>query len=114
MRWIIWRRVRLALITTILIGLLLLTILALLAGQLRQEARIRKVEGLIIGFLLELVSVQQQSGNPFGIEIRRFGCATAILATYWSPTSELTLCNAGHPAPLWWSARRGRSITRPR
>ena len=39
-----------------MVGLLLLTILVLLAGQVRQEAKIRKVEGSIIGFLLELVS----------------------------------------------------------
>jgi len=30
--------------------------------------------------------------------------ATAVIATYWSPTEEITLCNAGHPRPLRYSA----------
>src|SRR5262249_53017592 len=47
---------RLAFITTILIGLMLLTILVLLTGQLRKKVKIKRVEGSIIGFLLELVS----------------------------------------------------------
>jgi NHLM bacteriocin system ABC transporter peptidase/ATP-binding protein/NHLM bacteriocin system ABC transporter ATP-binding protein len=46
---------RLALLATLLIGLMILVTFLLLAGQLRQEARIRKVEGSIIGFLLEVV-----------------------------------------------------------
>jgi len=32
--------------------------------------------------------------------------ATALAATYYSPTDHLIVCNAGHPRPLWWSARR--------
>jgi serine phosphatase RsbU (regulator of sigma subunit) len=32
--------------------------------------------------------------------------ATALAATYFSPTDHLIICNAGHPRPLWWSARR--------
>lgn len=31
--------------------------------------------------------------------------ATAILGTFWGPTNELTLCNAGHPRPLWYRAK---------
>lgn len=34
--------------------------------------------------------------------------ATAVVATYWSPTEELTICNAGHPRPLRNSAATGR------
>lgn len=34
--------------------------------------------------------------------------ATAVIATYWSPTEELTICNAGHPRPLRFSAATGR------
>ncbi|MFM9994545.1 MAG: PP2C family protein-serine/threonine phosphatase [Phycisphaerales bacterium] len=34
------------------------------------------------------------------------GFATAVIATYWVPTDYLTLCNAGHPRPLWYRARR--------
>jgi hypothetical protein len=32
--------------------------------------------------------------------------ATAIAATYWAPTRTLVLCNAGHPRPVWYSAKR--------
>ena len=32
--------------------------------------------------------------------------ATAIVATYFAPTRRLTLCNAGHPRPLIYSAAR--------
>ena len=33
--------------------------------------------------------------------------ATAVVATYFAPTRRLTLCNAGHPRPLIYSAARG-------
>ncbi|RMD60333.1 MAG: serine/threonine-protein phosphatase [Planctomycetota bacterium] len=33
---------------------------------------------------------------------------TAIIATYFAPTDQLILCNAGHPPPLWWSAQTER------
>lgn len=36
-------------------------------------------------------------------EMNRF--ATAVVATYWSPTDELFISNAGHPRPLWYRAR---------
>ncbi|MBX3376623.1 MAG: serine/threonine-protein phosphatase [Phycisphaeraceae bacterium] len=36
-------------------------------------------------------------------EMSRF--ATAVVATYWSPTDELHISNAGHPRPLWYRAR---------
>lgn len=32
--------------------------------------------------------------------------ATAVVATYFAPTRRLTLCNAGHPRPLHYSAAR--------
>lgn len=34
--------------------------------------------------------------------------ATALLMTYFSPTDQLIICNAGHPAPLWYRAGLGR------
>lgn len=34
------------------------------------------------------------------------GFATAVAATYWAPTSVLLVCNAGHPRPLWYRAKR--------
>jgi hypothetical protein len=33
------------------------------------------------------------------------GCfATAVVTTFWAPTGELSLCNAGHPPPLVYRA----------
>jgi len=32
--------------------------------------------------------------------------ATAIMMTYFAPSDELIICNAGHPRPLWYRARR--------
>jgi NHLM bacteriocin system ABC transporter ATP-binding protein len=50
-----WYSWRLALGSLILLSIMLLVILVYLARQIRQEARIQKVEGTIIGFLLEVV-----------------------------------------------------------
>lgn len=36
------------------------------------------------------------------------GFATAIVATYLAPTDEFTLCNAGHPRPLWYQSKSRR------
>lgn len=33
--------------------------------------------------------------------------ATAVVSTFFSTNNRLMLCNAGHPPPLWYSARRG-------
>ena len=33
--------------------------------------------------------------------------ATAISLTYWSPTRVMTVCNAGHPRPLFYDSRAG-------
>jgi NHLM bacteriocin system ABC transporter peptidase/ATP-binding protein/NHLM bacteriocin system ABC transporter ATP-binding protein len=46
---------RLALVISLLVAIMVLVMMLLLAGQLRQEARIRKVEGTIIGFLLDVI-----------------------------------------------------------
>lgn len=34
--------------------------------------------------------------------------ATALLATFWTPTDHLIICNAGHPRPLWYRAAEKR------
>lgn len=36
--------------------------------------------------------------------------ATALLTTYFEPTHHLIICNAGHPAPLWFRAQEGRWV----
>lgn len=33
--------------------------------------------------------------------------ATALLATYYPPSDQLILCNAGHPPPLWFNKTSG-------
>lgn len=34
------------------------------------------------------------------------GCfATAVVMTYWAPTDNLVMCNAGHPRPFWYRAK---------
>jgi sigma-B regulation protein RsbU (phosphoserine phosphatase) len=34
--------------------------------------------------------------------------ATSVVATYWGPTRSLDVCNAGHPRPLWYRARKSQ------
>lgn len=47
--------------------------------------------------------------NADFVSLADAGCfATALVATYWSPTSRLTLSNAGHPRPLVRRASTGR------
>lgn len=37
------------------------------------------------------------------------GCfATALVSTFFAPTGRLTVCNAGHPQPLWYHASEDR------
>jgi serine phosphatase RsbU (regulator of sigma subunit) len=38
-------------------------------------------------------------------QLRRF--ATAVVATYLATSRRLTVCNAGHPRPLWYRAAAG-------
>jgi phosphoserine phosphatase RsbU/P len=33
------------------------------------------------------------------------GFATAVVGSYFGPTDEFTLCNAGHPRPLWYRSK---------
>jgi NHLM bacteriocin system ABC transporter ATP-binding protein len=67
-----WYSWRLALISSCLIMIMLAVIVVLLAGQLRLEARIRTLEGSIIGFLLEMVGGIAKLRTA-GAENRAFG-----------------------------------------
>jgi len=42
---------------------------------------------------------QMASGGKF---------ATAILTSYYAPTQDIIICNAGHPPPLWYRANIGQ------
>jgi sigma-B regulation protein RsbU (phosphoserine phosphatase) len=39
-------------------------------------------------------------------QLRRF--ATAVVATYLATQQRLTVCNAGHPRPIWFEAKSGK------
>lgn len=52
----------------------------------------RLVEGLNVEF-----SALAESGS----------FATAVVASYWAPTDDLVVCNAGHPRPVRYDAKRG-------
>jgi phosphoserine phosphatase RsbU/P len=42
-------------------------------------------------------------------ELAKMSCfATSVLATYLANRDQLTICNAGHPRPLWYRATTGR------
>jgi sigma-B regulation protein RsbU (phosphoserine phosphatase) len=46
------------------------------------------------------------------VECSAAGCfATAAVMTFYAPTRELSVCNAGHPPPLVWRAARGEWTT---
>ncbi len=74
-----WYSWRLAVVSVFLIGIMLVVIVILLAAQLRQEAMIRKVEGSIISFLLEVVGGMTKLRTA-GAENRAFGRWAACFA----------------------------------
>lgn len=45
--------------------------------------------------------------REFASEVSGGRFATAVMTTYYAPTDQLIVCNAGHPPPLWWSASAG-------
>lgn len=47
----------------------------------------------------------QELNTEFGAVAEAGGFATAVVATYLVPTDEFSMCNAGHPRPLWYSAK---------
>ena len=47
----------------------------------------------------------QGLNTEFGAVANAGGFATAVVATYFAPTDEFSVCNAGHPRPLWYSTR---------
>ncbi len=46
-----------------------------------------------------------RSMNKKFVDMGGEGCfATAVVTTFFAPTNRLSICNAGHPAPLWYQA----------
>ena len=67
-----WYSWRLAFVSVFLVGIMLVVSLMLLAAQLRKEAMIRKAEGSIMSFLLEIVGGMTMLRTA-GAENRAFG-----------------------------------------
>jgi len=68
-----------------------------------------KLRGLMrryVNFIDQSLFVQNLN-TEFGAISSAGGFATAVVATYLAPTDELTVCNAGHPRPLWFRKRTG-------
>lgn len=50
----------------------------------------------------------QALNREFGAMAQSQRFATAVVATYLANRKSLTICNAGHPRPLWYRASAGR------
>ena len=72
-----------------------------LAGELRDLMR-RYVNYIDQGSFV-------RSMNERFLKLSQHGCfATAVVTTFFAPTNQLSLCNAGHPPPLIYSAEAKR------
>jgi serine phosphatase RsbU (regulator of sigma subunit) len=76
------------------------------AGVAGVAAKLRDLMRRYVNFI-DMSRFVEGLNREFGALSEDGGFATAIAATYWAPTDYLTLCNAGHPRPLWYRARRG-------
>ena len=52
----------------------------------------------------------QALNREFGAAAESQLFATAVVATYLATKRTLTICNAGHPRPLWYRAERGEWV----
>jgi phosphoserine phosphatase RsbU/P len=72
---------------------------------------VAEAAGALRGLMRRYVNYVDQSrlvqglNVEFGAISEAGGFATAVVATYDATADELTLCNAGHPRPLWYRAR---------
>ena len=66
--------------------------------------RLRSLMRRYVNFVDQTRFVQGLN-TEFGAVSKAGGFATAVAATYYAATDEFTVCNAGHPRPLWYSAR---------
>ncbi len=65
------------------------------------------LRGLMRRFInhLDQQKAVEQLNHEFSKHTHAGRFATAVLGTYWGPTGQLCLCNAGHPRPLWYRAK---------
>lgn len=68
--------------------------------------RLRNLMRRYINYL-DQSSFVRALNEQFGALQREGSFATAICLTYWAPTRVMTLCNAGHPRPLFYDSRAG-------
>ncbi len=68
------------------------------------------LRGLMRRFInhLDQQKAVEQLNHEFSKQTHAGRFATAVLGTYWGPTGQLCLCNAGHPRPLWYRAKTRR------
>ena len=57
---------------------------------------------------LDQTRFAQELNHEFGRVVSAGRFATAVLTTYFAPTQNLIVVNAGHPRPLWYSTRLKR------
>jgi hypothetical protein len=63
--------------------------------------QLRGLMGRYVNFLDQSEFVR--SMNHHFVSMSPEGCfATAIVTTFFAPTRRMTVCNAGHPRPLWY------------
>ena len=76
-------------------------------------AGVERVAEVLRGLVRKNINTVDQSafteriGDEFSSLAEGGTFATAVLASYFAETDHLVLTNAGHPRPLYWSARTG-------
>lgn len=71
----------------------------------RTSAGLRDIMRKYVNYVDQTRVVRAMNAEFAGVSAGRF--ATAVVATFWEPTSRLVVCNAGHPRPLKRAVRDG-------
>ena len=69
-------------------------------------ANLRRLMRRFINYIDQAAFVKEMNGQ-FNALSQSGRFATALVTTFFAPTNELALCNAGHPPPLHFAAKRG-------
>ncbi len=77
------------------------------AGVANLSAKLRSLMRRYIHHIRQTTFVERMN-RAFAEETEGFRFATAIVGTFYEPTSHLAITNAGHPRPLLYSAASGR------
>jgi serine phosphatase RsbU (regulator of sigma subunit) len=76
-------------------------------------ARVADVSAALRDLMRRNINTKSQTrlvkalNREFGETARSIRFATAVVATYLANLRRLTICNAGHPRPLWYRAESG-------